>query len=138
MKVLVDTSVWSLALRRSKNTTLSPEQQNVVSALADLMRDGRAVMMGAIRQELLSGIKTQVGFEALKSSLTAFEDVPLTMQDYEKAAEVFNTCRANGVQGSNTDFLICAVSINHQLPIFSVDNDFFNYQKHLQVLLYLL
>lgn len=138
MKVLVDTSVWSLALRRPKNTTLSPEQQNVVSALADLMRDGRAVMMGAIRQELLSGIKTQVGFEALKSSLTAFEDVPLTMQDYEKAAEVFNTCRANGVQGSNTDFLICAVSINLQLPIFSVDNDFFNYQKHLQVLLYLL
>ena len=129
MKVLVDTSVWSLALRRPKTATLSPEQQNVVSALADLMQDGRAVMMGAIRQELLSGIKSQAGFDALKSTLTGFEDVPLTMQDYEKAAEVFNTCRANGVQGSNTDFLICAVSINHQLPIFSVDNDFLNYQK---------
>jgi predicted nucleic acid-binding protein len=60
------------------------------------------------------------------------------MQDYEKAAEVFNTCRANGVQGSNTDFLICAVSINHQLPIFSVDNDFLSYQKHLPVLFHLL
>jgi hypothetical protein len=58
------------------------------------------------------------------------------MQDDEKAAEVFNTCRANGVQGSNTDFLICAVSINHQLPIFSVDNDFLSYQKYLPVLLY--
>lgn len=136
MKVLVDTSVWSLALRRSKNTNLSPEQQNVVNALADLMRDGRAVMIGAIRQELLSGIKSQAGFEALKSTLTAFEDVPLTMPDYEKAAEVFNTCRANGVQGSNTDFLICAVSINHQLPIFSVDNDFLNYRKYLSVLLH--
>ena len=112
-----------------KTPSLSPEQQTVVTALADLMQDGRAVMMGAIRQELLSGIKTQAGFEALKSTLTAFEDVPLTMQDYEKAAEVFNTCRANGVQGSNTDFLICAVSINHQLPIFSVDNDFLNYQS---------
>ena len=138
MKVLVDTSVWSLALRRPKNVALSPEQQNVVTALADLMQDGRAVMMGAIRQELLSGIKTQAGFDALKSTLTAFEDVPLAMQDYEKAAEVFNTCRANGVQGSNTDFLICAVSINHQLPIFSVDNDFLNYRRHLPVLLYLL
>ena len=136
MKVLVDTSVWSLALRRQINVTLSLEQQKVVTALADLMQDGRAMMMGAIRQELLSGIKTQVGFDALKSTLTAFEDVPLTMQDYEKAAEVFNTCRANGVQGSSTDFLICAVSINHQLPIFSVDNDFLNYQKHLPVLLY--
>ena len=138
MKVLVDTSVWSLALRRAKNAAVGADQQAIVSALTDLMRDGRAVMMGAIRQELLSGIKTQAGFDALKSTLTAFEDVPLTMQDYEKAAEVFNTCRANGVQGSNTDFLICAVSINHQLPIFSVDNDFLNYQKHLPVLLYLL
>ena len=138
MKVLVDTSVWSLALRRPKNATLNPEQQSVVTALADLMQDGRAVMMGAIRQELLSGIKSQAGFEALKSTLTAFEDVPLTMQDYEKAAEVFNTCRANGVQGSSTDFLICAVSIYHQMPIFSVDNDFLNYQKHVPVLLHLL
>jgi predicted nucleic acid-binding protein len=138
MKVLVDTSVWSLALRRpkstAKNATLSPEQQTVVSALADLMRDGRAVMIGAIRQELLSGIKSQAGFDALKHTLTAFEDVPLTMQDYEKAAEVFNTCRANGVRGSNTDFLICAVSINHQLSIFSVDNDFLNYRKHFSML----
>jgi predicted nucleic acid-binding protein len=138
MKVLVDTSVWSLALRRPKNATLSLEQQTVVTALADLMRDGRAVMIGAIRQELLSGIKTQASFDALKSTLTAFEDVPSTMQDYEKAAEVFNTCRTNGVQGSRTDFLICAVSINHQLPIFSVDNDFLNYQKYLPVLLHLL
>jgi predicted nucleic acid-binding protein len=136
MKVLVDTSVWSLALRRQKNATLSPEQQRAVTALADLMLDGRAVMMGAIRQELLSGIKSQAGFDALKSTLTAFEDAPLSMQDYEKAAEVFNTCRANGVQGSSTDFLICAASINHQLPIFSVDNDFLNYQKYLRILLY--
>ncbi len=138
MKVLVDTSVWSLALRRPKNASLSPEQQNVVNALADLMRDGRAVMIGAIRQELLSGIKTQAGFDTIKSTLTAFEDVPLTMADYEKAAEVFNTCRANGVQGSNTDFLICAVSINHQMPIFSVDNDFLSYQKYFAETLHLL
>lgn len=136
MKVLVDTSVWSLALRRPKNVEFSPEQQKVVTALADLMRDGRAVMMGAIRQELLCGIKTQTQFEALKNTLTAFDDVPLAMQDYEKAAEAFNTCRANGVQGSNTDFLICAVSINHQLPIFSIDNDFQMYRQWLPVQLY--
>lgn len=136
MKVLVDTSVWSLALRRSANAALSAEQQAIVNTLADLMRDGRAVMMGAIRQELLSGIKTQTGFDNLKNTLTAFEDVPVSMADYEKAAEIYNTCRANGVQGSNTDFLICAVSINHQLPIFSVDGDFLNYQKYVQTSLY--
>ena len=136
MKVLVDTSVWSLALRRPKNLAFGPEQQAIITALADLMRDGRAVMMGAIRQELLCGIKTQAQFEALKSTLTAFDDVPLTLQDYEKAAEAFNTCRANGVQGSNTDFLICAVSINHQLPVFSIDNDFQLYRQWLPVQLY--
>jgi predicted nucleic acid-binding protein len=130
LKVLVDTSVWSLALRRHKNSARNPEQRSIVSALADLMSDGRAVMLGAIRQELLSGIKTLPGFEALRSRLAAFEDVPLTMQDYEKAAEVFNSCRVHGVQGSSTDFLICAVSINHRIPIFSTDRDFSNYQKY--------
>ena len=59
------------------------------------------------------------------------------MHDCEKAVEVFNTCRANGVQGSNTDLLICAVSINHQLPIFSIDNDFLNYQKYMPVMMHL-
>ena len=136
MKVLVDTSVWSLALRRAKNAAVGADQQAIVSALTDLMRDGRAVMMGAIRQELLCGIKTQAQFDALKNTLTAFDDVALTVQDYEKAAEAFNTCRAKGIQGSNTDFLICAVSINHQLPIFSIDNDFQMYGQWLPVMLY--
>ena len=58
------------------------------------------------------------------------------MQDHEKAAEVFNICRGNGVQGSNTDFFICVVSINHQLPIVSVDNDFQIYRQWLPVQLH--
>ncbi len=136
MKVLVNTSVWSLALRRPKNAILSPVQQKVVAQLAELVRDGRAVMMGVIRQELLCGIKTKLGFDALKNTLTAFDDVNLAIPDYEKAADVFNACRASGIQGSSTDFLICAVSINHRLPIFSINNDFDNYQKHLPVALH--
>lgn len=136
MKVLVDTSVWSLALRRPKNTLVVPEQQATVDALADLVRDGRAVLIGAIRQELLCGIKTQNQFEVLRDSLVAFEDVALSRQVYESAAHAFNTCRANGVQGSNTDFLICAASIHHQLAIFSMDGDFLMYQRWLPIHLY--
>ena len=75
MKILVDTSVWSLALRRPKNAALTEQQKQTVSTLGDLVRDGRAVLTGAIRQELLSGIKLQAQFEALRSTLTAFEDV---------------------------------------------------------------
>ena len=43
------------------------------------------------------------------------------MADYALAGQFFNTCRANGVQGSNTDFLICAASVNHDLPILTLD-----------------
>ena len=131
MKVLVDTSVWSLALRRPSGTTVTAEQQATVQALRDLVLDGRAVLIGALRQELLSGIKTLTQFDTLKARLMAFDDIALTLQDYEVAAQSFNTCRANGVQGSNTDFLICAVAINHRLPVFTVDRDFELYQRWL-------
>ena len=104
--------------------------------LADLVRDGRAVLIGAIRQELLCGIKTPGQFEALGDSLAAFGDMTLSRQVYESAAQAFNSCRVNGVQGSNTDFLICAVSIHHQLPIFSLDGDFLMYRRWLPIQLF--
>jgi hypothetical protein len=136
MKVLVDTSVWSMALRRPKNSETSPDQQATVDALTDLVRDGRAVLMGAIRQELLIGIKNKSQFDSLRDSLMAFDDLALPMAVYESAAQAFNTCRAHGVQGSNTDFLICAAAIYHQLPIFTLDGDFLQYQRWLPVHLY--
>ena len=136
MKILVDTSAWSLALRRPTTAPLNEAQKKSVVVLGDLVRDGRAVLMGAIRQELLSGIKLHAQFETLRNALTAFEDIALTRQDYELAAQLFNTCRSKGVQGSNTDFLICATSINHALPILSMDNDFVNYQRYLPIRLF--
>ncbi len=107
-----------------------------MNALGDLVRDGRAMMIGAVRQELLSGIKTESQFVTLLDSLAAFEDVLLTRNVYESAAQAFNSCRASGVQGSNTDFLICAVSMLHQMPIFTLDGDFLMYQRWLPVQLY--
>ncbi len=138
MKVLVDTSVWSLALRRPTGSALSVEQQATVNALADLVRDGRAVLMGAIRQELLSGIKTSRQFDLLRERLTAFDDLALPTTVFEAAAQAFNTCRTNGVQGSNTDFLICAAAQHHQLPIFTLAGDFVHYQRWLPLQLYTL
>ena len=81
-------------------------------------------MLGPIRQEILSGIKEIKQFELLKRNLSAFPDHNITTNDYEKAAEYFNTCRANGIQGSNTDFLICAVAINNVMSIYALDKDF--------------
>lgn len=136
MKILVDTSVWSLALRRPKGVEQAAGQAATVNALTELIQDTRAVLIGPVRQELLCGIKTTDQFESLRDRLGAFDDVPLTVEDYERAAQAFNTCRAHGVQGSNTDFLICAVSINHQLPIFTLDKDFVQYRLWLPVDLY--
>ena len=56
--------------------------------------------------------------------------------DYEQAAEYANICRENGIQGSHTDFLICAIAVKNGWEIFSEDNDFQNYQKILPIKLH--
>ena len=123
MKVLVDTSVWSLALRRR-----SPAHKSV-DELQRLIVAGRAAIIGPIRQEVLSGIRDASAFERLRDRLGAFPDEPLATADYERAAEFFNTCRAKGLQGSNTDFLLCAVSVRHRMPLLTTDEDFSRYAK---------
>ena len=134
MRVLVDTSVWSLALRRSG--ALAEEDRSLVDELHELIDDVRVAMIGPIRQELLSGIPSQAQFEALKEKLQAFEDLPLGRDDYERAASFFNTCRSCGVQGSQTDLLICAVGAGMGIPIFTSDKDFPLYAQHLPVSLH--
>ena len=126
MKVLVDTSVWSLALRRK-------ETGGIVRKLTELITESLVVMIGPVRQELLSGIPDRAVFDSLKSRLQSFDDLPITTRDYETAAEYFNTCRKNGVQGSHIDFLICAVAFNNDLLIFTTDQDFQYYAKHLPI-----
>jgi predicted nucleic acid-binding protein len=137
MKVLIDTSVWSQALRRQSSESLSTAQERVVNVLKELIHDSRIAMLGPVRQELLSGVKTQKQFEALQQILSVFSDEILLKEDYEQAAKNFNQCRKGGVQGSNTDFLICAVSMSRGWPIYSLDKDFLQYQKHLALKLYL-
>jgi hypothetical protein len=137
MKVLIDTSVWSQALRRQSSESLSTAQERVVNVLKELIHDSRIAMLGPVRQELLSGVKTQKQFEALQQILSVFSDETLLKGDYEQAAKNFNQCRQGGVQGSNTDFLICAVSMSRGWPIYSLNKDFLQYQKHLALKLYL-
>lgn len=134
MQVLVDTSVWSLALRRPSRA--GAPSHPAVTLLRDLISDGRAVMIGAIRQELLCGIRFAAAFEKLRDALRAFDDLPLHMGDYELAAQCFNTCRGKGVQGAPTDLLICAVAQVRGLPILTTDRDFLLYRRHLPIELF--
>jgi predicted nucleic acid-binding protein len=127
VKALVDTCIWSQVLRRK---TPSAE---LTKKLKDLIQDGRVSIIGPIRQEILSGISNIKQFNQLKELLSSFEDIPLKTGHFEKAAEFCNICRNAGVQGSTIDFLICSVASIENLVIFTTDNDFENYKKHLSI-----
>jgi predicted nucleic acid-binding protein len=128
MNVLVDTSVWSLALRR-KVSNDAP----AVGELRALIEEGRVVMMGAIRQELLSGIRVPEHFKRLRDGLRAFPDLLLDAEDYEEGAVCFNRCRSRGLQGSNTDFLLCAVARRRRVAVLTTDRDFTGFARVLDV-----
>ncbi|WP_445301164.1 PIN domain-containing protein [Microcoleus sp. Pol11C3] len=81
------------------------------------------------------GYATRNSLQGLREYLRAFPDLELTTEDYELAAEFFNTCRSNGVQGSNTDFLLCAVAHRRGYSIFTTDKDFENFRSHIPVVL---
>jgi len=93
-------------------------------------------MIGPVRQELLSGIKHRPQYDQLRAHLRAFPDLALESVDYEDAAIAFNTCRERGIQGSNTDFLLCAVAIRHKLSVFTVDGDFKHFARVLKLQLH--
>jgi predicted nucleic acid-binding protein len=135
MMVLVDTPIWSLALRR-RNADLNPREQRLTAALRDLIEDGRSQLVGPVRQELLSGIREEASFKKLRDHLRAFEDAPLEVNDYEEAARLNNQCRAQGVAGSAIDFLICATALRRNWQIFTTDRDFSRYATVLPLKLY--
>ena len=130
MKVLIDTSVWSLALRRRAPADAS------VEVLRRLIEAGRAAIVGPVRQEILSGIRDEDVFARLRDRLASFPDEPIVTADYEQAAGLFNACRRRGLQGSNTDFLLCALSIRHRMPLLTTDTDFERYARVIPLSLY--
>jgi predicted nucleic acid-binding protein len=135
MMVLVDTPVWSLALRR-RPEHLSESQQSLADVLAELIRDGRAQMLGPIRQELLSGIREESQFKRIRDYLQAFQEPSLEAEDYENAARMSNQCRSRGIAGSPVDFLICAAAHRRGWTILTTDQDFQNYAECLPVRLH--
>ena len=132
MKILIDTSVWSEAFRRNH-----PVKGRHVLALAPLIEEGDAAMIGPVRQELLSGIPDLSKFVHVKKILTPFPDEVLDSEDFENGAKCFNTCRSKGIQGSHTDFLICAVALRREMPFFTVDKYFKSIAKILPINLHL-
>lgn len=76
--------------------------------------------------------------DKLKDNLRAFRDLFdlfLDIEDYELAADYFNICRRHGIQGANTDFLVCATAIRRNYEIFTTDKDFISFSYHLPIVL---
>ncbi len=126
MTLLVDTSVWSLALRRDVESS-EAEVQHLKDALfgADVV-----VTTGLVLQELLQG------FSGAKSSaqiIERFSALPLlqpSREDHIAAAELRNACRRSGVQLGTIDALIAQLCIRHELTLLSTDKDFKSAAKH--------
>lgn len=130
MKVIVDTTVWSLALRRSR-----PDRE-VHRRLKTLIENQLVVMLGPIRQEVLSGYSQPARFRRLRDKLRYFSNEPIVDTDYVRAAELHNACRKKGIQGSHTDFLICACAVRLEASIYTTDRDFERFRAVLPIALY--
>ena len=131
MKVIVDTPIWSYALRSKREG-----YELHVQEFEALISDQRVVMLGPIRQEVLSGYSNKAKFKKLNNKLRYFENTQIIDDDYVQAAIFSNACRSKGVQGSHIDFLICAVAFRLNSEIFTTDNDFSYYGKHIPIQLF--
>jgi predicted nucleic acid-binding protein len=135
VNVLVDTSVWSLAFRRAARH-LNAIERAAVEELTELVNGGRAKIIGPIRQELLSGIKTSAQFEELCANLRSFPDEGVRTSDYEEAARASNLCRSKGIAPCPVDILICAMAGGRKWSVFTTDPDFAVYRRALSIQLH--
>jgi len=133
VSVLVDTPIWSCAYRRTRR---GRREQEIVEALGKLIARHDAWLVGPVRQEVLSGFNQPRQFTELRALLRGFPDVELSTEDYELAAEFHNTCRRKGVQGSSTDFLLCAAAVRRDAAVFTTDSDFGRYARLIRVQLF--
>jgi predicted nucleic acid-binding protein len=131
LRILPDTPIWSAAFRRGEDVAGSHRQE-----MLRLVNQGTVEIIGPIRQEILSGIRERKKYELIRDRMRTFPDLEIVTGDYEEAASYYNLCRSLGIQGSFTDFVICAVSVRHQLTIFTDDRDFLGYKKVLPIRLY--
>lgn len=82
------------------------------------------LMIGPVRQELLSGVRDPAQFESIRARVIPLIDLPLSAREFELAAEASNSLKWRGIAISPVDALLCALSIDRALPIFTADRDF--------------
>ena len=120
MRLFVDTSVWSLALRRD-----APPDHPAVARLGEALRRGEDIFStGLVLQELLQGFRGPQDGEAIVARFSALPFIEPTRADHIAAAELRNTCRRRGVQAGTIDALLARLCIAHGLVMLSSGRDF--------------
>ena len=126
MTLLVDTSVWSLALRRD-----SPMEAREVIALREALDGADAVVTtGLVLQELLQGFSGPKAKEAIINRFGALPLIQPHRQDHVAAAEVRNACRRGGVQIGTIDALLIQLCGRYEITLLSSDKDFVSAARH--------
>ena len=131
MTVLVDTSVWSLALRRDR-----PANSPAVAGLTTALESDLVVTTGLIVQELLQGFLPARTQAEISRRFGALATVQPTLGDHIAAAELRNTCRRAGVQLGTIAALIAQLCITHDLELLSTDRDFVHASRHCRLRLW--
>ena len=127
MNLVVDTSVWSLVLRRPR----VDESHPLVRAFRAHVDAGDGLfLIGNILQELLDGLRSKKDFDRLKGLLEPFPLLALKRETYVSAAGLRQQCRWKGIQIGPIDCLIAAACIEHGFPLLTGDRDFWHIAKH--------
>lgn len=129
MSLLVDTSVWSLALRRD-----APAQVAEVATLRESLASGDAVATtGVILQELLQGVVPERSRARIMASFEALEYLAPSREDHVAAAGLRNALRASGVQVGTIDALVAQLALAGDHMLLTTDRDFHDAARHVDL-----
>jgi len=118
--LFVDTSVWSLVLRRD-----APSTRPEVDRLRVAFEDGETVVTtGLILQELLQGISGPRMRESLEQRFAVLPFIFPDREDHVRAADFHSSARRKGIQIGTVDALLAALCVRHELTMLSTDADF--------------
>jgi predicted nucleic acid-binding protein len=126
MNLFVDTSVWSLALRRD-DATDAPE----VTRLREALQSREAVVTtGLVLQELLQGFRGPKARDAIVERFASLPTLVPDRDDHVAAAEIRNACRRKGIQLGTIDALLIQLCIRHELTMLAADRDYEHAARH--------
>ncbi|HEX3475815.1 MAG TPA: PIN domain-containing protein [Kofleriaceae bacterium] len=126
MNLFVDTSVWSLALRRDAGSG-TPE----VARLREALRSQESIITtGLVLQELLQGFRGPKAHDAIVQRFSALPMIVPDRDDHIAAAEIRNTCRRKGIQIGTIDALLIQLCCRHELTMLATDQDYDHAARH--------